>query len=139
MPRAQSSRTIFQIDPFFLALPATLPASFASALVYYSITSVPTSFACILPDSCLLSPELFFPLDLEVGITVLLLAPTVDFILLSMDSTALLSTCAVCVLQLASVSTCYINNNLLNYLKIGLDVTLNILCTYLFETGPLLS
>lgn len=86
MPRAQSSSTIFQIDPFFLALPSTLPASHAPALVYYFITSVPTSFACILPGSCLLndlSPGLFFPLDSEVGITAPLLAPTVDFKLLS--------------------------------------------------------
>lgn len=86
VPCAQWSSTIFQTDPFFLALPATLPASFAPALVYYFITSVPTSFACVLPGPCLLnnlSPGLFFPLDLEVGITVPLLAPTVDFMLFS--------------------------------------------------------
>lgn len=86
MPRAQLSSTIFQIDPFFLVLPTTLPASLAPALVYYFITSVPTSFACILPGSYLLndlSPGLFFRLDSEVGITVPLLAPTVDFMLLS--------------------------------------------------------
>lgn len=85
VPHAQSSSTIFQIGCYFLALPATLPASLAPALVYYLITSVPTSFACILPGSCLLndlSPGLFFfPLDAEVGITVPLLA--LDFMLLS--------------------------------------------------------
>lgn len=51
-------------------------------LLYYFCSS----FACILPGSWLLndlSPGVFFPLDSEVGVTVPLLAPTADFMLLS--------------------------------------------------------
>lgn len=145
VPRAQSSSTIFQIGPFFLALPATLPASLAPALEYYFITSVPTSFACILPGSCLLddlSPGLFF----SFGFGSRDYCTTACFGFYAFEHlhrllrtcSFLSSTCVVCVLQLALVLTCCSNNSLLNRLKIGLNVVLNILCTSLFETDPLL-